>query len=372
MAESNALSHTAAPPSLLPRQRSTPPSTSAPPLSRDPPRTSSTVHRPSLSVPSSSRWLSNHAGLFQLFSANQNAAKYNVPQVASTHQHETALSIVSDVLFRLLPSLCHPRPIRRAFARTLDNALRAAVSFVFAAVLAVQSWAIGLLAVPYLLAIFAAITIRPTLGSTIQTIDSQGKGILAAVLLDVVLIAVGLGGLAENDRIIACEIVLFVTCIILGYYFHPPLARRFSLAMHALILVGVAGGTNEVTYPLKIGLNLALSYALSFLLVLLPFPRLARDELLDRWQQSALCLSNLLQDTIDAWLAVEPIAPMVLHATATSQLESVFISLSNMRRLQTEAALEAEFITLLFPTSISVGAVVVPEPDRIEQVRHRP
>ena len=159
MAEPNGAPPTTAYPSQLPRQRPTPPYTSTPPLSHGPSHAASTLRPPSFSTsppsssspPAPSSFWSNHASIFQLFSANQNAAKYNVPQVASRHAHETVLSIFFDVTRRLIPSLCHPRPIRRAFARTLDNALRAAVSFVVAAVIAAQSWAINLLAVPYLL-----------------------------------------------------------------------------------------------------------------------------------------------------------------------------------------------------------------------------
>ena len=49
-------------------------------------------------------------------------------------------------------------------------------------------------------------------------------------------------------------------------------------------------------------------------------------------------------------------------------METVFKSLTVMRRLQAEAAMECSFYSLFFPSSITVGAPVIADPDRIEQL----
>ena len=188
-------------------------------------------------------------------------------------------------------------------------------------------------------------------------------------MLDLILTGAGLQNLPDQtDRIVACELILFVSCIGLAYYFHPPLARRFSMAIHALTLVSIAGGQITVILPLQLLLSVTIAYAVSFVLVLVPFPRLAGDELLDRWRQAVDCLSSLLVETVDAWLAVDCIVPMVLHTSAASRLDGIFSSLTVMRRLQMEAAREAEVFTTLFPASISVASVVEADPDRVEHL----
>ena len=313
-------------------------------------------------------FISHHTSVFKVYAANANV-RHNVPQMASHRSPESCGSICHDVVFRQLPSLCSPRPIRRQFARVLDTGIRAAISFAVAAVLAAQPWSVDILAVPYLTAVFAIFTVQPSVGRTMQNIDTQGKGILAAVVLDVLLIAAHLAYPPSTDRIIACELLLFVSSCGLAYYFHPPLARRFGLAIHALVLIGIAdGSSNSIYLPLQILLNMVIAYSLSFVLCLLPFPRLACDELSDRWQQSVLSLSDLFSDVIAAFLAVEPIAPMVLHSTAVSRLDSVNASLAIMRRLSVEAKMEADVFKIFFPFSLSATAVVHADPDRVEQL----
>ena len=218
-------------------------------------------------------------------SADVNAA-VNVPQTASSHSTETAGSIAYDVVCHMLPSLCSPHPIRRSFARNLDLALRASVCFAVAAVLSVQSWSVHVLGVSYLLPVLCTAMIRPTVGNTIQGIDVQGKGVLLGMLLDVVIILTRVGSLGLTSRTIAVEVLLFFSTALLGYVYNPPAGRRFTLALHALVMIEVAFGVAYWYLPLQILASFAISYALCLLLTVVPLTRIAKDELLDRYQQA--------------------------------------------------------------------------------------
>ena len=294
-------------------------------------------------------------------------AKQNVPQTAGRHPDEHACSILHDVC-SMLPSICSPRPVRRSFPRVLDNAIRAAISFVIAAIIATRSWSLQLFSVPYLFAVISLVTVRPTVGSTIQNIDQQGKGALAAAVVDVVIISTGIANLPSTHRIIAVELLLFATCTGLAFYFHPPLARRFSLALHALVMISVADGVGVVYLPMQIFFTFAVAYGVSLLLVLLPFPRLARDELQDRYQLALLCLSRVFDEGVSAYISTEPLRPQLLMQRMQSYLDTVAASLTVMRRLQTEASWECDLFLLTSPLSISLAPPVVVDVDRIEQL----
>ena len=125
--------------------------------------------------PPTPAYVSRHTSVFRLAAANANPLKYNVPEVASSHHQETVGWILWDVTRHLLPSLCSPRPIRRQFARVLDTAVRGAIAFIVASVLATQPWSVDVLAIPYLMVVFSTVSVRPTVGSTIINIDAQGK-----------------------------------------------------------------------------------------------------------------------------------------------------------------------------------------------------
>ena len=230
----------------------------------------------------------------------------HMARLSAPPAHEQPSSILRSLLCVHLPALVSPRPIRRSFVRTTDTVLRATLAFVVAAVIAVQWWSTEALAIPYLFAMFTAGTVRPTVGSTIYYVDSQAKGVLAAAVIDVIITAAQIQQLADTPRIVVSELLLFVTSTLLAYYFHPPLSRRFSLACHALILVLIANGNTNIYLPFQIFLCFALSHVISFFLVLLPFPRLAKDELLDRYQQSLSVLSTVFVEVISSYLNTEP------------------------------------------------------------------
>ena len=296
-------------------------------------------------------------------------ARHNLPQLSEHHKHEQASTVLATLLHRWLPSLLSARPIRHTFTRNVDNAIRGVIAVVTAAVIAVHTpWSLNVLAVPYLFVVICSVTIKPTVGATMATIEAQCKGILATVIVDTIILAAHIADLSQTHRVIVVEVLLFVTSIGLAYYFHPPLSRRFALGVHALIMVDIALGANQVLLPLKILLNFVLAYCVSFVLALLPCPRLARDELLDRYQQSLLTLSDVFNEVVQCYLSTEPIAPQVLQAAGSSQLDRVFKSLTIMRRLKAEAAAESRLFSLLFPWSITVGCPVVADVDRIEQL----
>ena len=300
--------------------------------------------------------------------ASDHANDHDLPQLSEHHRHERPATVLATLFQQWLPSLLSTRPIRHTFTRNLDNALRGVASFAVAAVLACQPFPVGLLAVPYLFLVFAATTIRPTAGGTLAGIDVQFKGVLAAAVVDVVITGAQIGRLSQTNRIVVVEVVLFVTSIPLAYYFRPPLARRFALAIHALIMVEIALGVNQVVLPLQTLLCAVLAYGVAFVLITLPFPRLAADELLDRYQQSLLSLSGVFREIVRCYLSTEPIAPQVLNTALSSQLDAVFKSLSVMRRLQGEAAMECSLFPLCFPSCVTVGNPVIADPDRIEQL----
>jgi len=247
--------------------------------------------------------------------------QHHIAQLSAQPAHERPSSIFHSLFWQHLPSLVSPRPIRRSFVRTTDTVIRATLAFVVAAVIAVQPFATDVLAIPYLFAMFSAGTVRPSVGSTVLYIDSQGKGVLSAAVIDVILTAAQIQQLSSTPRIIVSELLLFLTSTLLAYYFHPPLSRRFSLACHALILVLIANGNTHLYLPLQIFLCFALSYLISFILVLVPFPRLAKDELLDRYQQSLLVLSSVFVEIIASYLNTEPMSVRQTHTRRQHALE---------------------------------------------------
>ena len=191
----------------------------SPPLLPPPPSTtpasSSSPTPPSFpSLPSHTR----RSSIVRLEGANVHVNR-NVTPSASTPQREKAASMCHDVLLHQLPSLLSPRPIRRAFARNLDNVVRGVLAFIVAATVAVQPWSTELLAVPYLAAMFTAGMVRPTVGSTLMYIDTQGKGVLAAAVLDVIIMAAQVPQLSSTSRILTVELLLFLTSTLLSYYF---------------------------------------------------------------------------------------------------------------------------------------------------------
>ena len=151
------------------------------------------------------------------------------------------------------------------------------------------------------------------MGSTLYYIRTQGHGVFAAAVLDLIITAAQIQQLTSTTRIVVSELLLFVTSTLLAYYFHPPLSRRFSLACHTLILIQISNGATAIYLPLQIFLCFALSYLISFFLVLLPFPRLAKDELLDRYQQSVAVLSSVFTEVIASYLNTEPMYVSVAH-----------------------------------------------------------
>ena len=310
---------------------------------------------------------SSHTASVALAAADGNA-KHNIPQLSEHHRHERPSTVLATFFYRWLPSLLSARPVRHTFTRNLDNAIRGVLAFTAAAIIGVQWWALNVLAVPYLFLVFAVTTIRPTVGGTLAGMDVQFKGVATAVVVDMIITGSQISRLSQTNRIIVVEIVMFVTSIGLAYYFQPPLARRFALAIHALIMVEIALGVDQVVLPLQTLLTMVLAYCVAFVLITLPFPRLARDELLDRYQQSLLSLSNVFREIVRCYLSTEPIAPQVLNAALASQLDAVFKSLTVMRRLQAEATMECSLYSLLFPASITVGSPVLADPDRIEQL----
>ena len=319
------------------------------------------------STDSPPRHASSHTASAALADADGNV-KHNIPQLSEHHRHERPSTVLATFFHRWLPSLLSTRPVRHTFTRNLDNAIRGVIAFVVAAIIAVQWFAVDLLAVPYLFLVFAVTTIRPTVGGTLAGMQVQFAGVATAVVMDMIITGAQISRLPQVHRIIVCEVVLFVTSIGLAYYFHPPLARRFALAIHALIMVEIALGVDQVVLPLQTLLTMVLAYCVAFVLITLPFPRLARDELLDRYQQSLLTLSAVFREIVRCYLSTEPIAPQVLNTALASQLEAVFKSLTVMRRLQVEATMECSLYTLAFPSSISVGNPVLADPDRIEQL----
>ena len=82
--------------------------------------------------------------------------------------------------------------------------------------------------------------------------------------------------------------------------------------------------------PLQILLCLVLAYScVSACWCMLPFPRLASDELLDRYQLALLTLSRRVRrGGAAATCRQSPWRPQVLHTQVSSQLESVWKSLS--------------------------------------------
>ena len=295
-------------------------------------------------------------------------AQVNVPQTADSHETETASSIIRDVSCHQLPSLFSPHPIRRRFARNLDLALRASASFAVAAVLAIQDWSTDVLGVAYLLPVLSVIMVRPTVGSTVMGIDSQGKGVALAMLVDLVIIATQVGSLGLTNRTIAVELILFVTCILLGYVSKQPMARRFSLALHSLLMVQIAHGAAPIYLPLQLMLLFVLSYLISLIMALVPFPRLAKDELLDRYQQVLQSISEVFDELVLAYCETSPTAPTVWSSTVQSQLDSIVKSLTVMRRLQAEVTWEAESFSWTFPSSLSLASRLHPSPERVEAV----
>ena len=324
-----------------------------------PPRLDAVFNR----SPSHSSLLSQKA-----LAAADGTAKHHAPQLSGQHTHERPSTVLATFLNRWLPSLLSTRPVRHTFTRNLDNAIRGVVAFVVSAIIAVQPWALGVLAVPYLFPVFAVTTIRPTAGSSIAGLDLLLKGVGTAVVVDMIITGAQISRLTPVNRIIACEVVLFVTSIGMAYYFRPPVARRFALAIHALIVVQIALGVDQVVLPLQTLLGLVLACCVALVLITLPFPRLARDELLDRYQQSLLSLSNVFREIVRCYLSTEPMAPQVLNTALAAQLDAVCKSLIAMRRLQTEAAMECSLYSLCFPSSITVGCPVIADPDRIEQL----
>ena len=293
---------------------------------------------------------------------------HNIPQLSEHRQHERASTVIATLFYRWLPTLFSARPIRHTFTRNLDNAIRGVISVAVAAVIAVHTpWSINVLSVPYLFVVVASVTLKTTVGGTLMTIDMQSKGVFAAVVLDTIIVAVRTATLSQTHRAIVVELLLFVTSIGLAYYFHPPLSRRFALGLHALLMIEIALGADQVLFPLKTFLNFVLAYCVALILMMLPFPRLARDELLDRYQQSLLTLSDVFDAVVQCYLSTEPIAPQVLQSTGSSQLDRVFKSLTVMRRLKMETTMECSFFSL-FPSSITVGCPVLVDLDRIEQL----
>ena len=295
-------------------------------------------------------------------------AEANVPQTADPHKTETTSSILRDVGCHQLPFLLSPRPIRRKFARNLDLALRTSASFAVAAVLAIQDWSTDVLGVAYLLPVLSIIVPRPTVGSTVSGIDSQGKGVALAMLLDIVIIATQVGSLGLTNRTIAVELILFFTCIFLGYFHTAPMARRFSLALHSLLMIQLAHDAAPIYLPLQVMFMFVLSYLISLIMTLLPFPRLAKDELLDRYQQVLQSISEVFEELVSAYCETSPITPVVLSSTVQSQLNSIVKSLTVMRRLQAEVAWEAESFSWIFPPSLSLASRLQPKPERVEAV----
>lgn len=248
--------------------------------------------------------------------------------------------------------------------------IKSTLSFLIAAVLTIQSFSLPMLAVPYLSIIFASASIKTSIGGTMIGIDSQLKGVLTSTMIDVVLLLIGVQNLTGNALILTVIFVLFGSSVILAYFFHAPGARRFALAMHAMTMVQMATvKSTPVYFPVQLLTNLVLGFALALVFSVLPFPpRLAQDELLDRFQLSIRTLSRCFSSVTRAYLSTEPIAPHLLQSDAKGELEAVFLSLTEMRRLQGESLWECSLWQMFFPCSISLASPIQPDVDRCEQL----
>lgn len=270
-------------------------------------------------------------------------------------------------LFRTLPSVFMPQPPRSSFARVTNTAMRSCLSFIIAACLACQDWSPMVFGIAYFFLINAGLFMNSTVGLSIQLSEMQVKATLVPCIIDTILISTTVASIEnETHRIVAIELLLFVTTIGLCYFFTHPIQRRQSLVLHSLTMVAMAQGTQTQQYPAQLFAGFVCAALVTCIVVAIPFPRLAKDEILDRWSLSVQTLSRDFSKLTEAFLMRDQMRPRVLIALVRDDLTIVLDQIAAIRKLQPVTRYEASIWHLLFFRSIYFGSIVRADPDKLE------
>ena len=262
-----------------------------------------------------------------------------------------ASSFVGWVLGRVVLSFFSPNTSRSVFARKLGTGIRTGLAFAISGSLASRPWASQLLGNPSWYVVFSVLFIKDTVGGTIDLIDSLYRCLTLSTLVDTAILATGIGSLGTVPLVVTVEAVLFATTVLYCYLFHDLNQKRYILSIHAVVLVQLANRDAALFFPAQLLCCMALAAIGAVALICLPFPRLASNELLERWRLAVSSTSEAMGEALGALESSSAVEVRVRLTEARFLLARVLQSLPTLWRLQTETSREAAVFRILFPLS---------------------
>ena len=260
------------------------------------------------------------------------------------------------------------RPPRSFFARKLGTGIRTGLAFAVSATVASQPWAVQLLGNPSWYVVFSVLFIRDSVGSTVQLIDALYRCLTLTTLVDTAILATGISVLPTVPLVVAVESILLCTSFLYCYLFHDLQQKRYILSIHAVVMVQIANGDAALFFPAQLLCCMALAALGAVVLVCLPYPRLASNELLDRWRLTVSSLDDAMGECLQAVESGNPVEVRVRLMEARCVLASVLQCLPTLWRLQTEVSREATVFRLLFPESPGFRASTQVDVGRCEEM----
>ena len=269
---------------------------------------------------------------------------------------------------RILLSFVSPSTSRSFFARKAGTGIRTGVAFAVSATFASQPWASQLLGNPSWYVVFSVLFIRDSVGSTVQLIDSLYRCLTLTTLVDTAILATGIKTLSTVPLVVAVEAILFLTSLLYCYLFHDLNQKRYILSIHAVVLVQLVNDDAALFFPAQLLLCMTLAALGAIILVCLPYPRLASNELMERWRLAVSSLNEAMGEALSALESGNPAEVRVRLMEARFILASVLQHLPSLWRLQTEVSREAAVFRILFPFSPGFRATTQVDVGRCEEM----
>ena len=187
-------------------------------------------------------------------------------------------------------------------------------------------------------------------------------------MVDTAILATGIVSLPIIPLVVAVETILFATTVIYCYLFHDLQKKRYVLSIHAVVLVQIANGDASLWFPAQLLCCMVLAAVGAVILVCLPYPRLASNEMLDRWRLSVSSISEAMTEALAALESGHAEEGRVRLMQARFVLAGVLDNQPTLWRLQTETSREASVFRIFFPLSPGFRASTLVDVGRCEEM----
>jgi hypothetical protein len=267
----------------------------------------------------------------------------------------------------VIPSLFKlHRPVQSLSGRTIDRVIRSSLAILIAAIISTYDWARTGFVLPYLCILITLMLGQSTAGGTLMACEMAVKACLFACTLGTIVLSAGAASIDDEAvRIVVVMLCIFFGSLWLTYYFTNAIQRRLALVYYCATLIqaveiGKAAGDSLDYLSSQLLAATMCACAIIFLVWCLPFPRLAGDEIVDRWREGTRSISRVFTQSVNAFVLGEPVHVSIAISAAREEIAAISRSISEMRRLAVASQYEGTIFHLLFPLSVMFGGVIAP------------